>query len=64
MDLGPELARLAADCGCMLSLDSDAHGPDELAYVDAGAWMARQAGIGPDRLLNCLDVDDLLAALG
>jgi len=63
MDLGPELARLAADCGCRLSLDSDAHAPNELAYVDAGAWMARQAGIGPDRLLNCLEVDDLLAAL-
>jgi putative hydrolase len=63
MDLGPELARLAAYCGCRLSLDSDAHAPNELAYVDAGAWMARQAGIGPDRLLNCLEVDDLLAAL-
>jgi putative hydrolase len=64
MDLGPELARLAADCGCMLSLDSDAHAPDQLAYVDAGAWMARQVGIGPDRLLNCFELPDLLAALG
>lgn len=63
MDLSPELARLAADCGCMLSLDSDAHAPDQFAYVDAGAWMARQAGIGPDRLLNCLELPDLLAAL-
>ena len=63
MDLGPELARLAADCGCRLSLDSDAHGPDELVYVDAGAWMARQAGIGPDLLLNCLELPDLLADL-
>jgi putative hydrolase len=59
MDLSPELARLAADCGCRLSLDSDAHTPDQLAYVDSGAWMARQAGIGPDLLLNCLDIADL-----
>jgi len=63
MDLSPELARLAADCGCRLSLDSDAHSPDQFAYVDSGAWMARQAGIGPDLLLNCLELPDLLAAL-
>jgi putative hydrolase len=63
MDLSPELARLAADCGCRLSLDSDAHSPDQFAYVDSGAWMAHQAGIGPDLLLNCLELPDLLAAL-
>ena len=63
MDLSPELARLAAACGCRLSLDSDAHAPDQFAYVDGGAWMARQAGIGPDLLLNCLDLADLLAHL-
>ena len=63
MDLSPELARLAADCGCRLSLDSDAHSPDQFAYVDSGAWMARQAGIGPDLLLNCLELPELLAAL-
>ena len=63
MDLSPELARLAAECGCMLSLDSDAHYIDQFAYVDQGAWMARQAGIGPDRLLNCLDLPDLLDVL-
>jgi putative hydrolase len=63
MDLSPELAKLAADCGCRLSLDSDAHYVDQFAYVDQGAWMARQAGIGPDRLLNCLDLPDLLKEL-
>ncbi|GAC1656000.1 MAG: PHP domain-containing protein [Candidatus Dormibacteraceae bacterium] len=59
MDLSPELARLAADCGCRLSLDSDAHTPEQLAYVDQGAWMARQAGIGPELLLNCLPPAEL-----
>jgi histidinol phosphatase-like PHP family hydrolase len=63
MDLSPELARLAAECGCRLSLDSDAHTPDQLTYVDSGAWMARQAGIGTDLLLNCLDVTELRRAL-
>ena len=63
MDLSPELAKLAAECGCRLSLASDAHAPDQLAYVDSGAWMARQAGIAPERLLNCLELPDLLAHL-
>lgn len=63
MDVSPELARLAADCGCKLSLDSDAHAPEELAYVDSGAWMARDAGVGPERLLNCLELPDLLKLL-
>ncbi len=63
MDLSPELARLAADCGCRLSLDSDAHAPDQLAYVDQGAWMARQAGLEPADFLNCLDLPDLRDAL-
>jgi len=63
MDLSPELARLAAACGCRLSLDSDAHAPDQFAYVDSGAWMASQAGIGPDLLLNCLELPELLKVL-
>lgn len=64
MDLSPELARLAADCGCRLSLDSDAHAPDQFAYVDQGAWMARQAGLGPESFLNCLALPELRDALG
>jgi putative hydrolase len=63
MDVSPELARLAADCGCRLTLDSDAHTPDQLAYVDQGAWMARQAGIGPELLLNCLELPELMKLL-
>ncbi len=63
MDLSPELARLAANCGCRLTLDSDAHAPDQFAYVDQGAWMARQAGLGPEAFLNCLDLPQLLDTL-
>ena len=59
MDLSPELARLAADKGCRLALDSDAHAPAELAYVQLGAWMARRAGIPADRLLNWLPLAEL-----
>jgi len=63
MDLSPEMARLALECGCNFSLDADAHMPAELAYVPMAAWMARRAGIPPDRILNFLDVDELASAL-
>jgi putative hydrolase len=64
MDLSPEMARLALECGCIFTLDADAHKPDELAYVPMAAWMARRAGIPQDRILNFLDVDELTSALG
>ncbi|HEV2036713.1 MAG TPA: PHP domain-containing protein [Candidatus Dormibacteraeota bacterium] len=63
MDLSPEMARLAFECGCTFSLDADAHVPAELAYVHMAAWMARRAGIPQDRILNFLDVDELTSAL-
>jgi putative hydrolase len=59
MDLSPELARLAASAGCRLSLDSDAHAPDQLLYVDLGVWMARRAGVDTDRIVNWLRLDGL-----
>jgi putative hydrolase len=59
MDLSPELAALAAACGCRLSLDSDAHSPDQLLYVDLGVWMARRAGVETDRLINWLGLPEL-----
>jgi putative hydrolase len=63
MDLSPEMARLALECGCNFTLDADAHMPAELAYVPMAAWMARRAGIPQDRILNFLDVDELTSAL-
>jgi putative hydrolase len=63
MDLSPEMARLALECGCNFTLDADAHGPEQLAYVPMGAWMARRAGIPQDRILNFLDIDALTSAL-
>jgi putative hydrolase len=63
MDLSPEMARLALECGCNFTLDADAHAPAELAYVQMAAWMARRAGIPQDRILNFLNVDELTSAL-
>jgi putative hydrolase len=52
MDLSPEMARLALECGCNFSLDADAHAPAEFAYVPMGIWMARRAGIPKEKIIN------------
>ena len=59
MDLSPEHARLALECGCSFSLDADAHAPAEFAYVPMAAWMARRAGIPMDRILNFKPLEEL-----
>jgi putative hydrolase len=63
MDLSPEMARLALECGCNFTLDADAHAPAELAYVPMGAWMARRASIPQERILNFMTVEDLTISL-
>jgi putative hydrolase len=63
MDLSPEMARLALECGCNFALDADAHSPAEFAYVPMAMWMARRAGIPEDRILNFLPLDDLQQVL-
>ena len=52
MDLSPEMARLALECGCDFALDADAHAPAEFAYVPMGLWRARRAGIPKERIIN------------
>jgi putative hydrolase len=59
MDLSPELAALAGALGCTLSLDSDAHAPDQFVYTDLGVWSAQRAGISTDRIVNWLPLDRL-----
>ena len=59
MDLSPEMAALALSCGCLLSLDSDAHTPDQLLYVDLNHWLAWRAGAPTDKLINWLPLDKL-----
>jgi len=60
MDLSPELAALALSLGCRLSLDSDAHAPDQLVYVDLNIWIPRRAGVETDHLVNWLPLPRLL----
>ena len=47
-----DLLRLAADAGCLFAIDTDAHAPGQLDWLDNGCERAERAGITPDRVLN------------
>ena len=58
-DINWKLATQALEAGCLFSLDSDAHSPEELVYSETAVAHARLAGIPPSRVINCWAVDDV-----
>ena len=56
-----DLLELARDIGCLFSIDSDAHAPGQLDFLDHGCARAEAAGIDPDRIVNTWPADRLLA---
>jgi len=47
-----DLLRQAADAGCLFAIDTDAHAPGQLDWLDNGCERAERAGITPDRVVN------------
>ena len=47
-----DLLRLAVEIGCVFAIDTDAHAPGQLDWLDGGCARAEQFGIGPDRVIN------------
>jgi putative hydrolase len=47
-----DLLRLAAEIGCAFAIDTDAHAPGQLDWLDGGCARAELFGIGPDRVIN------------
>jgi histidinol phosphatase-like PHP family hydrolase len=60
-DVDAAFASRALDAGCVFAIDSDAHAPRELEYVDYGIAHARLARIPSERVINCWDDKRLLA---
>ena len=56
-----DLLTLAVDLGCVFSIDTDAHAPGQLDWIGSGCARAEAAGIAPDRVINTLAADDLIA---
>ncbi|MEQ7845859.1 PHP domain-containing protein [Nocardioides kribbensis] len=58
------LLELARDIGCLFSIDSDAHAPGQLDFLDHGAERAEAAGIDPERIVTTWPRERLLAWAG
>jgi putative hydrolase len=46
------LIRLAYETGCMFSIDTDAHAPGQLDFLDYGCARAVELGVEPERVVN------------
>lgn len=54
------LIQLAVDAGCLFSINSDAHAPGHLGFVDFGAARAEAAGIPAERIVTTWEREKLL----
>ena len=54
-----DLLRLAADAGCRFAIDTDAHAPGQLDWLENGCERAERAGITPDRVINTQRADQV-----
>jgi putative hydrolase len=55
-----ELIELALGLGCLFSIDSDAHAPGQLDFLDHGAARATALGVPPDRIVTTWPREALL----
>ena len=56
-----DLLRLASEIGCLFSIDTDAHAPGQLDFLDYGYERAAAAGIPPEQIITTWPVDEVLA---
>jgi putative hydrolase len=55
------LIKLAYDSGCMFSIDTDAHAPGQLDFLDYGCARAVELGIDPQRVVNTREAAHLFS---
>ncbi|MEO9223573.1 MAG: PHP domain-containing protein, partial [Acidimicrobiales bacterium] len=56
-----DLLRLALEWDCRISIDTDSHAPGQLEWQPLGCIKAAAAGVEPERVINTLPADDLVA---
>ncbi len=61
LDLPAPLARRAKSFGVTFTVDSDAHGAEDLSNVELAIGQARRAGLTKDDVLNARPFEDVLA---
>jgi putative hydrolase len=55
-----DLIALALDAGCLFSIDSDAHAPGQLDFLQYGAQRAEANGVPPERIITTWPLEKLL----
>jgi DNA polymerase (family 10) len=63
LDLSDDNVRKAIDANVMISIDTDAHSPFELDFMEFGIHIAQRGWAPRDKVLNTLNYDDLLRFL-
>lgn len=51
----------ALELGCLFSIDTDAHAPGQLEFLDHGCARAQEAGVPRERIVNARPLDELIA---
>jgi putative hydrolase len=60
LDPPMDLLAIADRAGCVFSIDSDAHAPGQLDWLELGCARVEKAGIETDRIIDTWDVERLL----
>jgi putative hydrolase len=60
LDPPSDLLALAVQCGCLFSIDTDAHAPGQLDWRPYGVQKAVECGVPAERIITTWDVDRLL----
>jgi DNA polymerase (family X) len=63
LDLNWRWHKRALELGCMVSINPDAHSTSEIELTHWGVEMARKGSVPKERVLNCLDLRQLLTCL-
>jgi DNA polymerase (family 10) len=63
LDLDWRWHQRALELGCMMSINPDAHSIREIDLARWGVAMARKGGVSANRVLNCLDLRELMRHL-
>jgi putative hydrolase len=61
LDPPKRLLRLAVEAGCLVSIDTDAHAPGQLAWLEGGCERAFLCGVEIGSIVNARSADDLVA---
>lgn len=66
LDLNEIHARWAKEAGVLLAINTDAHAPDQLDYLEYGVGVARRAWLEPKDVINCRpweELEEILASV-